>query len=88
MCHCSLTEAVGRVFQVNKAKSEYHAACKAERTALNQERYAANDTSLSAEAVRSTACSCSPSGRRYNAVQYLFPVSQNYNMAWVSEWKI
>ena len=40
------------MFQVNKAKSDYHAACKAERTALNQERYAANDSSLSAEAVR------------------------------------
>ncbi|XP_043192389.1 protein kinase C and casein kinase substrate in neurons protein 2-like isoform X2 [Amphibalanus amphitrite] len=38
--------------KVNKAKSDYHAACKAERTALNQERYAANDSSLSAEALK------------------------------------
>ncbi|XP_037086793.1 LOW QUALITY PROTEIN: protein kinase C and casein kinase substrate in neurons protein 2-like [Pollicipes pollicipes] len=38
--------------KVNKAKSDYHAACKAERTALNHERNAATDASLSADALK------------------------------------
>ena len=37
--------------KVNKAKSDYHAACKAEKTAVNQERNAAGDTNLSQDAV-------------------------------------
>jgi hypothetical protein len=37
--------------KVNKAKADYHAACKNERTALNQERNSGADTSLSPDAV-------------------------------------
>ncbi|KAK2704117.1 protein kinase C and casein kinase substrate in neurons protein 2-like isoform X5 [Artemia franciscana] len=35
--------------KVNKAKSDYHSACKGERSALNQERNATGDNSLSPE---------------------------------------
>ncbi len=38
--------------KVNKAKSEYHAACKAEKTAVNQERNASGDSALSQDQVR------------------------------------
>ena len=38
--------------KVNKAKSDYHAACKAEKTAVNIERNAGGDSSLSQDHVR------------------------------------
>ncbi|XP_054709894.1 protein kinase C and casein kinase substrate in neurons protein 1-like isoform X2 [Uloborus diversus] len=38
--------------KVNKCKSEYHAACKNERSAINQERNASSDTSLSPDQVK------------------------------------
>lgn len=38
--------------RVNKCKSDYHAACKNERTAANQERNASSDTSLSPDQLR------------------------------------
>ena len=38
--------------KVNKAKTDYHNACKAEKTAVNQERNASGDSALSADAVR------------------------------------
>ena len=38
--------------KVTKAKAEYHNACKAEKTAVNQERNASGDSALSADAVR------------------------------------
>ena len=38
--------------KVNKAKADYHNACKSERTAINQERNAASDTSNSPEQVK------------------------------------
>jgi len=41
--------------KVNKAKADYHAACKLERTAINHERNASSDASLSAEAVKKQA---------------------------------
>ncbi|XP_037070467.1 protein kinase C and casein kinase substrate in neurons protein 2-like isoform X2 [Pollicipes pollicipes] len=41
--------------KVNKAKADYHSACKAERTAQNQERNASSDASLSADAVKKQA---------------------------------
>lgn len=37
--------------KVEKAKSEYHAACKTEKTASNQERNATGDSSLSQDQV-------------------------------------
>ena len=37
--------------KVNKAKSDYHNACKAERTAINQERNASGDSGFSADQV-------------------------------------
>jgi hypothetical protein len=37
--------------KVNKAKADYHAACKNEKSALNQERNAESDSSLSADQV-------------------------------------
>lgn len=37
--------------KVNKAKSDYHTACKNERSAINQERNATGDTSLSPDQV-------------------------------------
>jgi len=39
--------------KVNKAKTDYHNACKAERTAINQERNASGDSSLSPDQVSS-----------------------------------
>jgi len=38
--------------KVNKAKSEYHTACKNEKTAANQERNATSDSSLSQDQIR------------------------------------
>ncbi|XP_035225025.1 protein kinase C and casein kinase substrate in neurons protein 1-like isoform X2 [Stegodyphus dumicola] len=38
--------------KVNKCKSEYHTACKNERSAINQERNASSDTSLSPDQVK------------------------------------
>ena len=37
--------------KVNKAKMDYHAACKAEKTAVNQERNASGDSALSQDQV-------------------------------------
>ena len=37
----------------DKAKSNYHLACKNEKSAVNQERNATKDSSLSQDAVRS-----------------------------------
>lgn len=37
--------------KVNKAKTDYHTACKAEKTAQSQENNAKNDGSLSQEQV-------------------------------------
>ena len=36
----------------DKAKSNYHLACKSEKSAVNQERNATKDSSLSQDAVR------------------------------------
>ena len=38
--------------KVVKAKSDYYAACKAEKTAVNQERNASGDSALSQDQVR------------------------------------
>lgn len=38
--------------KVNKAKSDYHTACKQEKSASNQERNASGDTSLSMDQVQ------------------------------------
>lgn len=38
--------------KVNKAKADYHAACKNERSAVNQEKNAAGDSSLSLDQVK------------------------------------
>lgn len=38
--------------KVNKAKSDYHAACKTEKSASNQERNATGDSSLSMDQVQ------------------------------------
>ncbi|XP_071034017.1 protein kinase C and casein kinase substrate in neurons protein 2 isoform X8 [Parasteatoda tepidariorum] len=38
--------------KVNKCKSDYHSACKNERSAINQERNASSDTSLSPDQVK------------------------------------
>ncbi|KAL0273138.1 UNVERIFIED_CONTAM: hypothetical protein PYX00_005882 [Menopon gallinae] len=38
--------------KVNKAKQDYHAACKAEKSAANQERNASADTSISPDQVK------------------------------------
>lgn len=37
--------------KVDKAKTDYHTACKTEKSACNQERNAAGDTSFSADQV-------------------------------------
>ena len=37
----------------DKAKNNYHVACKSEKSAVNQERNATKDSSLSQDAVRS-----------------------------------
>lgn len=37
--------------KVNKSKTDYHAACRADRTAVNQEKNASGDTSLSPDQV-------------------------------------
>lgn len=37
--------------KVNKAKADYHNACKAEKSALNQERNATGDSALSQDQV-------------------------------------
>jgi hypothetical protein len=37
--------------KVNKAKADYHNACKNEKSALNQERNASSDSSLSPDQV-------------------------------------
>lgn len=37
--------------KVNKAKQDYHGACKAEKSASNQERNASGDTSISPDQV-------------------------------------
>ena len=39
--------------KVNKTKGDYHNACKAEKTAINQERNASGDSSLSPDQVSS-----------------------------------
>jgi len=38
--------------KVNKTKNEYHIACKAEKSASNQERNASADSSLSMDQVK------------------------------------
>lgn len=38
--------------KVDKAKSDYHNACKTEKSASNQERNASGDSSISADQVR------------------------------------
>ncbi len=40
---------------MEKAKSDYHMACKNEKTAINQERNANADSSLSQDQVRKSA---------------------------------
>lgn len=37
--------------KVNKTKADYHGACKAEKSAANQERNASGDTSISPDQV-------------------------------------
>ena len=39
------------LLRVNKTKADYHAACKAEKTAVNIERNAGGDSSLSQDHV-------------------------------------
>ncbi len=50
--------------KVNKAKTDYHNACKAEKTAINQERNASGDSSLSPDQV---------SQSHVSVVFFLFP---------------
>lgn len=38
--------------KVNKAKSDYHSACKTEKSASNQERNASGDSSMSLDQVQ------------------------------------
>lgn len=40
--------------KVNKAKTDYHNACKAEKTAINQERNASGDSAMSPDQVSQT----------------------------------
>ena len=40
--------------KVNKAKGDYHSACKAEKTAINQERNATGDSTMSPDQVSQT----------------------------------
>lgn len=40
--------------KVEKAKTDYHTACKTEKSAANQERNAAGDSSFSADQVQKT----------------------------------
>ena len=40
--------------KVNKAKGDYHTACKAEKTAINQERNASGDSTMSPDQVSQT----------------------------------
>ena len=47
----------------DKAKSNYHLACKNEKSAVNQERNATKDSSLSQDAVRSSLLFFCPLGR-------------------------
>lgn len=42
--------------KVNKAKSDYHGACKTEKSASNQERNASGDSSLSMDQVMLNVC--------------------------------
>ncbi len=44
--------------KVNKARSDYHNACKAEKTAINQERNATGDSALSPDQVSAFALKC------------------------------
>lgn len=44
--------------KVNKAKQDYHAACKAEKSAANQERNASGDTSISPDQVSTQSEEC------------------------------
>ena len=47
--------------KTNKAKTDYHNACKNEKSALNQERNAASDSSISPDQVclvRQDVCLC------------------------------
>ncbi len=37
--------------KVNKAKNDYHSACRSEKTAINQERNASGDSALSPDQV-------------------------------------
>merc|ERR1719154_917187 len=48
--------------KVNKAKTDYHTACKNERTAINQEKNANSDSSLSQDQVRKLQDKVSKSG--------------------------
>merc|ERR1711963_1232829 len=38
--------------KVNKAKGDYHTACKAEKTAINQERNASGDSTMSPDQMK------------------------------------
>lgn len=44
--------------KVEKTKADYHAACKTEKTATNQERNANADSSLSPDQVSAFVCVC------------------------------
>lgn len=46
--------------KVEKAKNDYHTACKTERSAANQERNASGDTSVSADQVSFVSCNYLP----------------------------
>ena len=46
--------------KVNKAKGDYHSACKAEKTAINQERNATGDSTMSPDQVSHTNVSVPP----------------------------
>lgn len=50
--------------KVEKTKADYHAACKTEKTASNQERNANADSSLSPDQVN-TFCCVGNQGHRY-----------------------
>ena len=44
--------------KVNKSKSDYHNACKSEKSAINMERNASGDSSVSEDHVRANSIYC------------------------------
>jgi len=75
--------------KVNKTKGDYHNACKAEKTAINQERNASGDSSLSPDQLKKLQDNVNKRKDEVNKTREKYQVAlqdiNNYNAKYMEE---